>query len=83
MSDSDAPVSDRADRWVNRVLALAFLVVFARMLPTFVGELSGGGPLYGLVSLLILLGLLGGLLLGLYVLVTGDDGAGLVERSSV
>lgn len=80
MADSDAPVSDRANRWVNRVLALAFLVVFVRMLPPFLGALSGGGALAGLVSLVIVLGFLGGILVGLYVLVTGDDGERLVGR---
>lgn len=83
MSDSDAPVSDRANRWVNRVLAFAFIVVFLRMLPPFLGQLGGGGAVYSLVSLLIILGFLGGLAVGLYVLVTGDDGAGLSSRSSV
>ena len=83
MSDSDAPVSDRANRWVNRVLAFAFIVVFLRILPPFLGQLSGGGAVYSLVSLFIILGLLGGLVVGLYVLVTGDDGARLGSQRAV
>lgn len=82
MSVSDAPVSDRANRWVNRILALAFLAVFVRMLPIFLGALGSGGAIYSLLSLLVVLGFLGGLVVGLYVLVTGDDGARLAERGA-
>ena len=81
MADTDVR-GGAGDRWVNRVLALTFLVVFARAVPIFLGELGGGGPVYSLVALLIVLGFVGGILVGLYVLVTGDDGERLVARTT-